>query len=334
MVDAFLRNTWYVAAWQQEVTAEKPLALTLLDTPCVLFRTAAGTYGLLEDQCPHRFAPLSAGAVEGEAIVCPYHGLGFGADGACIRNPFSDRMPPNARTRSFPVVAAHDLIWFWPGDPDLADPALIPDFSFLPGQDIHRGRSHIACDYRNLTDNLMDLSHVEFVHKQSFKPTGAFFRGEHEVLEEAGGTVWSNTRLPNVGRPDYLQGAPEGCDLDQWLEMRWNAPSLLMLRITYSLTGEGKDRPVVPVMWTPHIITPETATSCHYLWASHNSPEAIAMARTVFEDEDKPMLEAIQARMAGREFWSLKPVMLNCDTGTVRARRRLEALIRAESVTA
>ena len=330
MSSPYLRNAWYVAAWEEEVAEGRPLARTFLDQATVLFRGKDG-YVLLEDRCPHRFAPLSEGEVEDGLLICPYHGLGFGADGACARNPYSDRLPPNARTRSYPVMARHGLIWFWPGDPAAADPASIPDFSFLEGKTFHAGRSHIGCDYRLLIDNLMDLSHVEFIHRQSFHPNGAFFRGGHEVIEDQNGSIWSNTHLPNIGRPAFLQGAPKDCDLDQWLEMRWDAPSLILLRITYTREGDPIDKPVVPVMWTPHIITPETSTSCHYLWTSAPEPGAIAMALRVFEEEDKPMLEKIQARMGGAEFWSLKPVMLASDAGAVRARRKLDGLIAAQA---
>jgi phenylpropionate dioxygenase-like ring-hydroxylating dioxygenase large terminal subunit len=57
----FLRNVWYVGAWDHEVSADQPLARTLLGEPVVFFRNAAGQVQALLDRCPHRFAPLSMG---------------------------------------------------------------------------------------------------------------------------------------------------------------------------------------------------------------------------------------------------------------------------------
>ena len=65
----FLKNTWYVAAWDHEVSRQ-PLARKLLDIPVVLYRTQAGAPVALEDTCPHRFYPLSKGTLKGDALEC------------------------------------------------------------------------------------------------------------------------------------------------------------------------------------------------------------------------------------------------------------------------
>jgi vanillate O-demethylase monooxygenase subunit len=76
----YLREAWYAASWSEEITA-KPIGLTMLDEPLVFYRNAAGQPIALSDTCPHRFAPLHLGKVNGDVITCPYHGLQLGADG-------------------------------------------------------------------------------------------------------------------------------------------------------------------------------------------------------------------------------------------------------------
>jgi phenylpropionate dioxygenase-like ring-hydroxylating dioxygenase large terminal subunit len=80
----FLRNAWYVAAWDREVSKEKPFARTLLNEPIVFYRQSDGTPVALEDRCCHRHAQLSLGVVVGDNLRCSYHGLKFDAAGACV----------------------------------------------------------------------------------------------------------------------------------------------------------------------------------------------------------------------------------------------------------
>jgi len=71
----FLRNGWYVAAWDHEVTRQHMLRRTLLSEPVVFYRTEDGRPVALEDRCCHRHAPLSRGRLVGNAVECPYHGF-------------------------------------------------------------------------------------------------------------------------------------------------------------------------------------------------------------------------------------------------------------------
>ena len=75
------------------------LARRLLDRPWLILRGADGVAVLLEDRCPHRFAPLSKGTVHGDAVECLYHGLRFDASGACVEIPGQANIPTQARVR-------------------------------------------------------------------------------------------------------------------------------------------------------------------------------------------------------------------------------------------
>ena len=90
-----LRNAWYVAALAAEVN-RTPLARRLLDVPVVLFRKLDGTAVALEDRCAHRSFPLSRSALEGDTVVCGYHGARYDCEGRCVQVPSQAMVPPGA----------------------------------------------------------------------------------------------------------------------------------------------------------------------------------------------------------------------------------------------
>ena len=131
----FIRNTWYVAAWDHEITAEGVFARTITGIPVVMYRKGEGRVTALEGRCCHRSAPLSVGRRGGHCVRCPYHGLKFDAAGQCIETPWGQRIPPQARVRAFPVVEQHRWVWIWMGDPERADASLIPKTPWFDHRD-------------------------------------------------------------------------------------------------------------------------------------------------------------------------------------------------------
>jgi phenylpropionate dioxygenase-like ring-hydroxylating dioxygenase large terminal subunit len=123
----FLRNSWYVAAWDREVS-RTPLARMLLGEPVLLYRRQDGTPVALEDRCCHRHLPLSKGRLEGDDVRCGYHGLRFDASGRCVEIPGQASIPPQARVRAFPLIERYHWIWIWMGEPTAADPARVPNW--------------------------------------------------------------------------------------------------------------------------------------------------------------------------------------------------------------
>ena len=83
----FLRNSWYVAAWNHELIDGTKLARTILERPIVLYRGASGKVVALDDRCCHRAAPLSMGRIEGDDIRCMYHGMKFDPAASASRFP-------------------------------------------------------------------------------------------------------------------------------------------------------------------------------------------------------------------------------------------------------
>lgn len=341
----YLRNAWYIAGFADEFAPGAIVARTILGEPLVLFRTDSDGIAALADRCPHRFAPLSAGKLcdGGRTIECAYHGLRFGADGACVHNPHGNGHLPKAANIAARVVRERDrLVWLWAGDPAQADEALIPDFAYVTSahEDATvRGYIPTACHYQLLVDNILDLTHADYLHA-GFLGSGALSRCRPQV-EEANER---GVRIAWISSGDIAPAAfdmnlrEQGRPTDQWTEVTWTAPGCMQLDVGATLLGETREQGAVTV--NLHLTTPETATTCHYwYWTTRNfavSAEANVQIRGfvehAFTQQDKPMLEAQQRVIGGAEFWSLKPVLLPSDAGSVRVRRKLDQLVASEQV--
>lgn len=331
----YVRNLWYMAAWDHEIPESGMLSRTLLDEKWLIVRLSDGDFAMLADRCPHRFVPLSQGRLEDDVIHCPYHGLGFDRTGACVHNPFPAAPPSHARARMMPVVHAHRGLWFWPGDPTKADPALIPDFGFVDRAGMQRSSLAIRGNYELVSDNLMDLTHAEFLHVTSFGVNGSIFQGVQSVRNDPDGAIWNNWDMEGVTPPMWaMPMLAAGDQVDQWLHMRWHAPASMALSVGLARAATQRANLVVPQMVNPHIITPETQTTSHYLYDHEATPEAKALARQVFVEEDEPMIEAAQAALGGQDFWDARPAILETDAGAIRARRRLMQLRKEEALHA
>lgn len=141
----FLRNAWYVAAWDHEVAAGTLFSRILLNEPLVLFRQRDGRVVGLEDRCCHRHYPLHKGALIDDCIRCHYHGFTYDGTGACVRIPGQSHVPDAARVKRYPVVERHRWIWVWMGEPALADESKIVDFHWLDDPYIRTGAARARC---------------------------------------------------------------------------------------------------------------------------------------------------------------------------------------------
>lgn len=167
---SFVRNAWYMAGWVPDLPKNELVALTLLGDPIVLYSKSDGGWAALEDVCCHRLAPLSLGRLEGNEVRCMYHGLKFACTGQCTEIPGQERISPNVKVRSYPAVQKWGAVWIWMGQPDLADETLIPK---IPAPDstelsVLYDAAEVEASAPLIWDNLLDLSHVVFVHLASF----------------------------------------------------------------------------------------------------------------------------------------------------------------------
>jgi vanillate O-demethylase monooxygenase subunit len=342
---AYLRNVWYVACWASDVQPGELLARQICDEPVVFYRDEQGLPHALFDRCPHRFAPLSKGQLcdGGKSIQCGYHGLRFGADGKCNHNPHGDgRIPVAATVKSYPMVERWSLLWIWLGEPAKADPALIPSYPFLDTEHwyVAQAQMEIDANYVLESDNILDLSHIEFLHPGTLG-AGQSGEGKTTVTQE-GHTVWSRRFVRGEVLPPFLYqatGLPDKTPCDRWLDVRWDAPSYMYLQADIAPAGTPREQGIL----TPqvHLFTPASEQKTYYFyalampralgeWAADAAQRSLAGLREPFLQEDKPMVEAQQRALAGHSFWDLKPVLLDVDAPAVRARRVLEQLLAAE----
>ena len=341
---SYVRNAWYVASWEQELAPEAPLAITVLGERIVIWRTTSGAVHALEDRCVHRLAPLSLGRCEGERLRCMYHGLLFDPDGTVVQIPGQDTIPPRAKVTSYPVEVRHSWVWVWMGDAEAADPSLIPPAVGYddPRYILGHGQLDYEAEARLINDNLLDFSHLSYVHANSFGagPEFAESRPELETLER--GVRFSRwitgTRGPNARKSGALVDSFMTYDfLLPGVLLMWNgqyaegtAASLDFARPDFAAAIGG-------VTFTSQAVTPLTAKTSRYFfsWGPHrdHGDEALRDSLMNLADmafgEDKVMIEAQQRVI---DMTSDPVVMPSAhDRGVTLFNRLVEKLARAES---
>jgi phenylpropionate dioxygenase-like ring-hydroxylating dioxygenase large terminal subunit len=332
-VTTWLTNAWYVAAWDAEVD-QAPLARTICGVPMMFYRRLDRRVVAMRDACPHRLLPLSLGLREGDSIRCKYHGLKLGPDGAAEEMPIrTDPVNSKVCAETFVAHERHRFIWVWIGEKAKADPALIPDLwpCSTPGWTFDGGYYPIACDYRLMIDNLMDLTHETYVHAGSI--------GQPEILEAPietrveGNRVRVSRWMPGVDAPPFWRGAlkQEG-KVDRWQVCEFLLPSAVMIDVGVAPVGAGAtiaahDQGVRGMV--VDCMTPESETSHHYFWGMARNFDLADTGFTarfktqqggVFA-EDATVLEAQQRSISANPDLALQAYRI--DEGGVRARQQI-----------
>jgi len=312
-VSDYLHNAWYVAALSPQVGRSlKPVKL--LSQAIVLFRTQDGQPVALEDACPHRKVPLSMGRIKGDAVECGYHGLTFDRAGKCIDAATQERIPPFAVVKSYPARDKYGLVWIWMGDPALADAQPIFEIENYGDPAWHTTRGDdmvVASHYLWLADNLLDPSHVAWVHRSSFAGAGT---DTTPLTIESGpqGVITSRWMLNQPPPPFYapLVKFKGNADRLQHYEMRY--PGIGINMGIYTPAGKGgpdmvKDDTTY-VMISYHFLTPVDDDHTHYFWLQHRNtdPHDDDITRQVADGaraafvEDRAILEAVHVGMKNK----------------------------------
>lgn len=339
----FLQNAWYIAAWGREVE-RKPLARTLLNERVVLYRKVNGEPVALQDRCCHRQLPLSMGVLIDDDIRCGYHGLRFDDTGTCVDIPGQPTIPPQARVRAYPVVERWNWIWIWMGDPALADPALIPNLWWTNHPEWTCSKPdafHLKCNYRLIADNVLDGTHLTYVHSSSI--------GTSAIAEIEPTTEWDGNRvrvtrwiLDRPPPPMYKEAGNFLGNVDRWAIVEHQPPCCSInfagcVEVGFGGTEGDRNNSGNKVdLVALSIPTPETDTTTHYFFAfsrafGHDDPAVEKMFSETMVDvfrEDVAILEAQQRAM--EEKPNALQVNIKVDAASIQARRMLERMITAE----
>ncbi|NBA96016.1 aromatic ring-hydroxylating dioxygenase subunit alpha [Pseudomonas sp. R5(2019)] len=340
----YLKECWYMVGWADDFAPETLVPFTLLGEAVVIFRKSDGSFGALEDRCCHRLAPLSCGRLEGDDVRCMYHGLKFNAQGACIEIPGQERISAKVRVRSYPALERHSAIWLWMGEGE-ADEQLIPDFVGVnhPDWAMVPGRMDYQAHYRLINDNLLDLSHLTYVHNasDSFAAEDQWALSKMQVQPISRGVRvgrWIEAaRLPGtLGQSDEIT--------DRWTTYDFLVPGIFLLYVYVFEAGTAArcNHQEPPANLTPlrqnftcQAVTPLTEKTSSYFFAIGPNVEHadkkhlfFQMANTAFA-EDRQIIEAQQKCIDRSPDVAIMPLAM--DQAVTRFNRMFDEMIAAET---
>jgi len=340
----FLRNCWYCAGWSHQVPASEPVPRTIIGEPIALYRKHDGSVAALEDRCCHRLAPLSRGRVEGDDLRCMYHGLKFGPSGKCVELPGQDIIPSTAKVRSYPVIERDCWVWVWPGDPALADPALVPAALNHGDPDwwMATGQLTYKANYQLINDNLLDLSHLSYVHQNTLGRQSMSWGNSRPRTTALARGLRIERWVLNHPRPFYL-GLPPGTVSDMWAAYDYLVPGVFLLGTKSYPTGaaaaSNMGPPTAESDWitsTSQAVTPIDEDHTVYYYSSclsrrfaseEHSRQQMEVIERAFA-EDKAMIEAQQQVIARTP--RPRMIQLAADGSLNQFRRLMARLIEAE----
>lgn len=336
----FLRNAWYVGAWDHEVQ-DKPMARIILNEPIVFYRTEDGVVRAMEDRCPHRRLPLSMGKVVGQELQCHYHGMRYNTDGQCVFAPGGQKPPPQAKVRTYPVVERNHWIWIWMGDPALADPDKIEDFHWLddPEWGAKGTVFHVDADYKLIIENLLDLTHLTYVHDTTIGNDATANAAQMEVEHDKRSVTVTRWMIDQPAPPTYQKAGNFKGNIDRWQIITWTPPAFVRLYVGGTETGTGApegNRVGGIGMRNLNAITPETETTTHYFWAQAHDfePDNAEITDFVYQQVKTAFLQDVDVFEAQQQSMEAAPdapqVNLETDKGGLLAFRILDRLIREE----
>jgi phenylpropionate dioxygenase-like ring-hydroxylating dioxygenase large terminal subunit len=263
-------------------------------------------------------------------------------NGQCTLIPGQDNIPHDAKVHAYPTVERHRLIWIWMGDPEKADPSKIEDFHWLddPEWEWRGERLDLKANYFFLVENLLDLSHLSYVHRTTL---GTDRVAETPMSwEEHGDGVRVTRWIMDSPAPPFFQKAGDfepAQNVDRWQIIDWTPPSVVRLDVGCAISGTGAregNRSRGISLRNLNAITPETEGTTHYFWATARNFKLDKRFVTdlVFNNVHTAFMEDVEVLAAQQENHDLNPnarrVNMRHDGGGIAARRKIEHLIAVE----
>lgn len=335
----FVRNCWYVAAWDHEVLADTLLERTVLGESLLFYRRGDGSPVAIDNRCPHRHAPLSMGRKEGDTVRCLYHGLRFDGSGRCVEIPGQEAIPAKLCVRAYPVAERGRWIWVWMGDASLADEALIPDAFSLrhPEWRYRPGYLHYTADQRLICDNLLDFSHLSYVHEKTLGGSPNIAEARPVVTRLARGVQVTRDVRDTVPAPYHARLGGFSGKVDRRFAYDFLVPGVLLMH-AHVKPHDTPDNDMSGALQfhSCQALTPETAGTTHYFFmqAHRFRPDDATITESIYQSlctafaEDRRIIEAQQRLIDRCAPAPMQPIA--ADLALAQYRRIVDQLLAAE----
>lgn len=205
-------NGWFCVGWADEVPVGHVAPLLYFGQHLVLFRGEDGVARVLDAHCPHLGAHLGIGGkVEGEGIRCPFHAWHWHGEGHCLDIPYAQRIPPQAKVRSWPLIERNGLLMVWhhadaaTAEDDLpqAPELLSPDWTPLAKlQWTAKSRMY------DMGENAVDHVHFQYLHGASSPPSMQQSFDEKGRVRSLSKMSMTTPRGPTPGEIESLSVGP------------------------------------------------------------------------------------------------------------------------------
>jgi phenylpropionate dioxygenase-like ring-hydroxylating dioxygenase large terminal subunit len=327
---ALPRNHWYIAALSEEV-GEALTERWLLSRNVLLFRKRDGQAVALRNRCPHRSYPLSRGTREGDTVVCGYHGIAFDAQGGCVRIPSQEGAVGTLRARSYPVIERSPFIWIWMGEgaPQPAEPPAIPWLS-NPAYAHVTGVFDVGCSYIRLHENVLDLSHLAYLHKETLPGFDILDRPQ---VTEAGGGVRVLLTARGVRRAGSDQSQPE-----QTMDLRFVSPAVHIAENTARHPDSAAGSVRSTHSGYVHAFTPIDQRRTRYFWSISRDEKLgdEALSATIKTNFATVLMQDIEGLSLVEEIWAreaddFEEFSVVADRAGLRMRRIVQTLAEREA---
>jgi phenylpropionate dioxygenase-like ring-hydroxylating dioxygenase large terminal subunit len=329
------KKCWYVAATCDEIT-QSPLGRRLLGHDVVLWRGASDQVNAFENRCAHRAFPLSHSRVDGDLLVCGYHGCTYDAEGKCVYTPTQPQVPTGMKVPVFPVLEEPPFVWIWLGQPAAATGSQPPRMPWIndPAWSTFADAWHVDANYMMVHEHYLDFSYAPVVHTRDLPP-GLDSMGTFNDVEVTETTVSYTRVLPELPLAGW-QAAATGLNSELSYKHREGGTfvSPAMHRQYWEI--ETSDSKVYTTTRT-HAITPESENATHvFMQSSRNyateSGEVTDGLKSFLAEvarRDTSILE-MASNHAGYDGWR-GGVEFQADAAALRARRIVGVMLAKEA---
>lgn len=285
-----LRRTWQPVALAQDLKPGKVIGYTLLEQELVITRFPDGRLLAADVACPHKGARLSNGCIRDGALMCPYHGWRFNADGDCLDIPSLVEPNPEkmalSHLRSYAIQERYGMIWVKldpDGEHDLPD---VPEFEDERWSYRLGPVTPFKAGFRREIENYLDMTHFAFAHATTLGKAADVKLPPMDIKATEDGGFQMDAPFPALDTPHEQPGKLQSA---HHRRQRCYLPNFTTIRQTFE---DGDERVLV------HIPSPNTRTTCTVFWSLAISPNfdgptpesQIDFAIQVL-DEDRQMCE-------------------------------------------